>query len=171
MLELLASFSGMQILTFVILFTLAIKGVQDMVDYFRGKYKEKFNKDYDKATKESNISEQLEIVKSQHDETLKLCENFDHKLDDIVDTMNEKFDDLDVKINQMGNNDKHSIKQMIVKDYHYFVEKQGQIDDFSLDTILLLFEDYKQLGGNSYISSLVEELKALPRHYVKKDKE
>lgn len=171
MLDLLAEYSEVQILTFVILLTLAVKGAWDLVDFFKNKYKEKFNKDHEKLKKQEDMETQFCITKNQHKETLEICQNFDKKLDMIVETMDKKFDELDTKIDQMGENDKHSIKQIIVKDYHYFVEKQGWIDDFSLDSILLLFEDYKKLGGNSYVSSLVDALKALPRHYVKKDKE
>lgn len=86
----------------------------------------------------------------------------ENKLDDISNIMEIKFNELYKRMDQLDNNDKHSIKQTIVKDYHYFVEKLGQIDDFSLDSILLLYEDYKKLGGNSYVSTLVDALKRLP---------
>lgn len=86
----------------------------------------------------------------------------ENKLDGISNTMEEKFGELDARMEQLSDNDKHGIKQTIVKDYHYFVEKIGQIDDFSLDSILLLYEDYKKLGGNSYVSTLVDALKRLP---------
>ena len=58
----------------------------------------------------------------------------------------------------------HDIKQFIVREYHYFVEQKKWIDDYSLDTILLRYADYKQEGGNSYIEMLIDEIKKLPKH-------
>jgi len=49
----------------------------------------------------------------------------ENKLDDISNIMEIKFNELYKRMDQLDNNDKHSIKQTIVKDYHYFVEKLG----------------------------------------------
>ena len=65
--------------------------------------------------------------------------------------------------------DMHDIKQSIVKDYHFFVEQQGGIDDFSLDTLELRFNDYKAEGGNSYIAGLMAEIRQLPKHPPKNE--
>ena len=51
----------------------------------------------------------------------------------------------------------------IVKEYHFFVEKQKWIDDFSMDSIEQKFADYEEMEGNSYVHSLVEELRRLPK--------
>jgi hypothetical protein len=40
----------------------------------------------------------------------------------------------------------------------------GWINISQLDMIEARFEDYKALGGNSTIPSLMEELRALPKH-------
>ena len=160
MLDLITGFSGVQILTFVILFTLAVKGAWDLVDFFKGKYKEKFNKDHQKIVKEDDVMKQIKIVKEQHNETLQLCENLDHKLDSIVESIGE----LKETVDHLTNSDMHDIKQFIVREYHKFVDEQKQIDDYSLDCILIRYEDYKAEGGNSYIHTLVEEIKKLPKH-------
>ena len=120
MLDLITGFSGVQILTFVILFTLAVKGAWDLVDFFKGKYKEKFNKDYQKIVKEEDVMKQIEIVKEQHNETLKMCENFDRKLDSIVESIGE----LKETVDHLTDSDMHDIKQFIVREYHRFVDEQ-----------------------------------------------
>ena len=168
MLDLLAELNATQILIFSIMIILAAKGAWEVIDYFKTKYQEKFDKDYNKKSKEKELEEHYEKCMNQHEESVEMYTALGEKIDDLSNVIHTKFDELDVRLDQLSDNDKHAIKQTIVKDYHYFVEKLGWIDDFSLDTILLLFDDYKKLGGNSYIASLVEELKRLPRRDPKK---
>lgn len=163
MLALLEEYPISQIIIFVIVLIVAIKSVWEVVDFFKNKYSIKFNKDYDKKSGEEKLQVHYTDCKNQHQETLDMYNSLESKIDDLTDTIHVKFDELDKRMDQLNENDKHSIKQSIVKDYHYFVENKGWIDDFSLDTILLLFDDYKELGGNSYIASLVDELKKLPK--------
>ena len=86
-----------------------------------------------------------------------------NKIDDLTDTVNTKFNELDKRIDKLTESDMHDIKQAIVKDYHYFTEKQKWIDDFSLNTLELRYSDYKDEGGNSFIDSLMAELRKLPK--------
>ena len=127
------------------------------------KYNEKFNKDYSVKKKEED---QDEIIKKyyedcirQREETLKYCNVFSEQLTDIEESIN----DLSYRVDRLTESDKHDIKQAIVKDYHYFVEQQHWIDDFSLESLELRFKDYQDEGGNSYISHLMEEIRKLPK--------
>lgn len=160
--EFLAGFSLTQIIFCVVGIILAFKGGWDLFDYFKGKYDEKFNKDYSKIKQQELLMEHYKNCKSQHDETMVQYESLSGKLDGVVNSI----DDLSEKVNKLGQNDQHTIKQIIVKEYHSFMKK-GWIDDFSLDTLMLLYEDYKKLGGNSYVANLMDELKRLPREEKK----
>lgn len=163
MIDLLQNFSATQIIVFLCCFALAVKGAWDLFDFFKTKYQEKFNKDYFMKEKEKTLEEHYQKCFDQHKESVKKYNNLEIKIDNLTDNINNKFKDLDKRFDQLNDNDKHTIKSTIVKDYHYFVEQQGWIDDFSLDTIMLLYDDYSKLGGNSYIKNLVEELKKLPK--------
>ena len=158
--NLLTSFTITQIITFIITFALAVKGGWDLVDYFRGKYNKKFNSDYSKKKKEEELEKHYLDCKKQHDETMIQYDNLNNKLDNIAESVN----DLSKRVDTLTESDMHDIKQSIVKDYHYFTEKQGWIDDFSLNVIELRFADYKEEGGNSFVENLVKELRALPKH-------
>ena len=158
MINLLSQYDVTQICIICVLIILAIKSVWDMVDYFKNKYKEKFNKDYEKLESQKTIERYYLEGKDQHKETLEICEKFETQLDKIE----ESVDKLAIKVNKLTESDMHDIKQFIVREHHYFVGK-GWIDDYSLDSIMLRYEDYKEEGGNSYIKTLVEEIKALPK--------
>ena len=160
MIELLAGFSITQIILCIIGIIHAIKGGWDLFDYFKNKYDEKFNKDYSKKRKEELLEEHYVNCKKQHDETVEQYNVLSGKLDNIENSIQ----DLTHRVDELTVSDMHDIKQSIVKDYHYFVEHQGWIDDFSLDTLELRFNDYKMEGGNSYIAGLMSEIRQLPKH-------
>ena len=163
MIDLLSELSGTQVVIFSIMLILAIKGGWEIVDYFKNKYKEKFDKDFKLKKKEEEIQDLSEKWNSRYSKLMEQNEVLVEKMDELSNSVHIKFEELDERMDQLYTNDKHSIKQAIVKDYHYFVDQKGWIDDFSLDALMLLFEDYKALGGNSYVASLMDELKKLPR--------
>ena len=99
---------------------------------------------------------------TRHQESLDLINKLDQKLDDWRNNVNHKLDMFEKDLNMLIESDKNDIKQAIVRDYHIFTKK-GWIDDFSLDTILLRYNDYKIEGGNTYIDTLVSELRSLPK--------
>ena len=151
--ELLEQYTIPQIIAFIIGLVAMIKGAWDTIEYFKDKYKRKFNKDYDVKIKETKLENFYNKTQQRHEEIMAKID----KVSDSVDTLSKRMDKL-------TESDMHDIKQFIVKEYHYFTEQKGQIDDYSLDTILLRYADYKDEGGNSYIETLINELKKLPKH-------
>ena len=165
--ELLTAYSLKQIFIFAIILLVTIRGGWELIDFFKKKYSEKFNKDYSKKNKQQELENHYKECKKQHDETLEIYGKLEGKIDTLTDTVNEKFSDLEKRIDILSESDMHDIKHSIVKDYHYFVEQKGWIDDFNLDTILLRYSDYKKENGNSYIEMLIDEIKKLPKHPTK----
>ena len=153
MAELLSQYTIPQIILFIAALIFIVKGVQDTIDFFKNKYNQKFNKDYDAKTKEIRLEEFYEMTGEQHKEVMMEMEK-----------VSESVNQLSQRIDKLTESDMHDIKQFIVREYHYFVEQKKWIDDYSLDTILLRYADYKQEGGNSYIEMLIDEIKKLPKH-------
>lgn len=153
MAELLSQYTIPQIILFIAALIFIVKGVQDTIDFFKNKYNQKFNKDYDAKAKEIRLEEFYEMAGEQHKEVMMEMEK-----------VSESVDHLSQRIDRLTESDMHDIKQFIVREYHYFVEQKKWIDDYSLDTILLRYADYKQEGGNSYIEMLIDEIKKLPKH-------
>lgn len=153
MAELLSQYTIPQIILFIAALIFIVKGVQDTIDFFKNKYNQKFNKDYDAKAKEIRLEEFYEMAGEQHKEVMLEMEK-----------VSESVDHLSQRIDRLTESDMHDIKQFIVREYHYFVEQKKWIDDYSLDTILLRYADYKQEGGNSYIEMLIDEIKKLPKH-------
>lgn len=156
MLALLQNYSVSEILIFIVLLALAIKGVISFIDWVNEKIKKAFNKGYNKINEKEEINKRLK----QENDIIKSLQQRQQKTDEILKT-------LTTKINMLIESDEDAIRAYITKEYHYFCE-QGWIDDFSLDCIERRFTHYEKEGGNSFIKALMEDLRKLPNHDITK---
>lgn len=53
------------------------------------------------------------------------------------------------------------LKDRIVQTHDYFCEKES-IGKYSLETVEDLFKQYQNLGGNSFVLGMVDEIRELP---------
>lgn len=146
--ELLASYSLHEIIIFLIIFSAAIKGAFDFWDWLKGKV-------YAHFTKEKNVEE-----KDNKQDAL---------IQEILQTqqaLQEENKEIKTAINLLIESDKDSIKSFIVKEHHYYIQN-GWIDDYSLDAIERRYKHYKEEGGNSFVHTLMAELRALPHNINK----
>jgi hypothetical protein len=163
MIELLTTYNLKQLIIYTAIMVIAVKGCWDMIDFFKKKYKEKFKKDYEFEVNKENLKKQHEAYTEQHQQLMTNYNTIEQKVDNLTETMNHGFDIINKRIDALTVSDMHDIKSSIVKDYHHYVENQKWIDDFSLDTLELRFQDYKDEGGNSYIAGLMSEIRQLPK--------
>ena len=112
--ELLEQYTIPQIIAFVIGLVAMIKGAWDTIEYFKDKYRRKFNKDYDVKIKETKLENFYNKTQQRHEEVMAKID----KVSDSVDTLSKRIDKL-------TESDMHDIKQFIVKEYHYFTEQKG----------------------------------------------
>ena len=141
MLELLQRFSIENIFIFIILLALAIKGLISFFDWA----KERFQK----AVLQSNESFNVKKNIKEHEQQI-------HQLKSSIQQINKL-------IRLLIESDKDDIKAFITRQHHYFVYQKGWIDDYSLDCIEQRYSHYENQGGNSFIGSLMKELRALPK--------
>ena len=161
MLEFFTKYSIDDIIIFVILLAIAIKALNDFIDWGKEKYDKKFNKDHLALNKQAKMDENYAVSQKQHEEVVAYCKKLDDKMDLIAKTMREKVDKLDARLAQLTESDKHDIKGWIVEKHHYLIKK-GWVDDFTMDTLERRYSDYVAEEGNSYIAGLMGELRVLP---------
>jgi len=161
--ELLQNFSIQQILIFIVLLAIAIKGVSSWFDWLKQKEESIFNKKKEKETLRQDIDN---LIKSQEDMKcdINACQM------QIKDTI----EGISKAITILTNSDKDDIKAWITEKHHYFCYELGYIDDYSLDCIEKRYAHYKEEGGNTFIDHFMEEIRALPKVngaslYVKKE--
>ena len=165
MLEFFTRYSINDIIIFIILLAIAIKAINDFIDWGKEKYEKKFNKDHQALNKQT--AQQLELEKysamcqKQNEESKIYYQNLENKIDTFIDTVKTKVNNIEAQLARLTESDKHDIKGWIVEKHHYLLKK-GWVDDFTMDTLERRYSDYVAEDGNSYIAGLMSELRALP---------
>lgn len=141
MVELLSIYSISEILAIIITLALAIKGVVSFWDWA----KERLQKMFNKETQQEKSQQKIEALTESQQQLVEAVKKLTEKVDMLIDS------------------DKDDIKAYITDKHHYYVYTQKWIDDYTLDCIARRFKHYQDEGGNSFIETLMKELKTLPK--------
>ena len=152
MIELLATYSLAEILTFIITFALAIKGFVTFWDWAVERVRKIFKKESQKDKEKQLLEERL----LRGDIKMK-------ELTQQQEKTKQQLDDINNKIDLLISSDRDDIKSYITKEHHFFVYNKRWIDDYSLDCIERRYKHYKEEGGNSFIKDLIDEIRELPK--------
>lgn len=139
--DLFSKYSFIDILTVVIMLGLSIKGI---ISFFQ------------------QIKHYTKKIVYKSDESDKIKENLKQQEVEIKD-LKSSIQQINKLIRLLIESDKDDIKAFITRQHHYFVYQKGWIDDYSLDCIEQRYNHYEDQGGNSFIASLMKELRALPK--------
>lgn len=139
--ELLTNYSLSEIILFLILAAVAVKQVISFFDWARKRIRQE--------VKEKDKPDEVFKLANKHEEQLL---NIKHELDSLKE-----------QISLLIESDRDDIKQSITKDHHYFCYKLGSIDDYSLDCVEKRYSHYREEGGNSFVKTLMQDMRALPR--------
>ena len=139
--DLLKQYSLLNIVEFIVLLALGIKGFISFIEWGFPRLKKVIKKTQQSKEITNNLSEQIK------------------EINDIKDAIKN----LSKKIDILTESDKDDIKAFITRQHHYFVYQKGWIDDYSLDCIEQRYRHYQSQGGNSFIYTLMKELRRLPK--------
>lgn len=135
MLELLAGYSLGQVLIFIVVFALALKEFFNVFDFFKAKVK-------------------LWLTGEQEKEKNSVS----------LQKLAEKMDKITTRLELLTESDKDDIRSWIVEKRNYYVaHPEEKIDNFVMDAIEKRYQHYKDEGGNSYISNMMEELRKMAK--------
>lgn len=144
-LNLLSTYSLEQILVFIIMLSLAIKGGVDFYDWV----KKRFN---------TTIIDR----ENQNRKKEEITENID-KLFEMQKEQSKAIDNLTKSVDLLLRSDRDDIKAWITQQHHHYCYELKYIDDFSLDCIEKRYTHYKAEGGNSFIEDLMTDLRSLKK--------
>ena len=152
MLDLLNGYSLVEIITFLIVFATAFKGVVSFWDWAMQRGRQFFNK----KTEADKV----------HDELREHLDKIDKKIEKLIVHQDQNYSqikDLYGKIDLLISSDKDDIKAYITDRHHYYCYELECIDDYSLDCIEKRYGHYVTEGGNSFVENLMLDLRKLPR--------
>lgn len=150
--ELLNTYSVSDILIFAMMLFVAIKGVTDAYDWIKGKISKVTDRELQKRKKDKDIEIRFDVNSNDIQKILKHLEDSDKKMETLTKSVQMLID-----------SDKDDIKAWITEQHHYFCYKLKAIDDYRLDTIEKRYSHYVAEGGNSFIETLMEEIRKLPK--------
>ena len=137
MLDLLNHYSLTEIITFIILLSLSIKGIIDFYDWAKNRI--------------NNITNKEQSVEKLH-----------KKMIDTLESHNNQIDKMAKSIDILIESDKDDIKAWITEKHHYFCYELGYIDDYNLQCIEARYKHYKEEKGNTFIDGFMVDIRALP---------
>lgn len=149
MLELLSAYSVTEILVFLVFIAAAIKGVASFFEWAGARVHT--TGEIKRRERERRLQERL----SSGDRTMNQLKQ-EQSL--ILQTLQE----IKESISLLTESDKDDIKACITEKHHFF-KRQGWIDDYSLDCLERRFAHYQQEGGNSFVHTLMDEIRLLPK--------
>ena len=148
--ELFTHLSGESIFLFIILIFVSVKYLAELFEWFYSKLKLYFTGIDDSKLEQKELYDSIQDINNQ------------------IKNMDKKIDILQEKINNVQDYLQDTTKAYIIDRHHYFSYITGAIDDMSLQDIERRYVYYKTNGGNSFIDTLVEEIRQLPRVTVEK---
>lgn len=163
MTELLTTYSLSEILMFIVALAIAFKGISSFLDWLRDKRKKDVLKDMQPDELEKQIKQETLQRETQIQQLQTSWENNAKEIRKQISDIAIQVSNLTGKINLLVESDKDDIKAFITREYHYFCEQKGWIDDYSMDCIEKRYTHYIEEKGNSFVQQLMEALRSLPR--------
>lgn len=149
MLELLSAYSITEILVFLVFIATAIKGVTSFFEWAGARIHT--TREIECREKERQLQKRLSLGA----ETMS-------QLKQEQSLILQALQEIKESISLLTESDKDDIKAYIIEKHHFF-KRQGWIDDYSLDCLERRFAHYQQEGGNSFVHTLMDEIRLLPK--------
>lgn len=137
MLDLFKNYSLTDISIFVVMLSLAIKGIVDFYDWAKNRIQHPLDVRYNNKEMQKKVLETLE-------------------------SHNAEIDKMSKAINILIESDKDDIKAWITQQHHYFCYELGYIDDYNLQCIEARYIHYKEEDGNTFIDGFMKDIRNLP---------
>lgn len=144
MTDLLHAYSIEDIAIFIVLFALATKGSITFIEW---------------------AMQKIKYMVHREEEPQEIKDNLQTQAEQILD-ITKSIQSLSQKVDMLIKSDRNAIKAYITEKHHFYVYGQGWIDDYSLNCIEQRYQHYKDQGGNSFISGLMSQLRALPKQPI-----
>lgn len=164
MIELLETYSLSQIIIFFIVICLAVKEAITFYDWSKARIQQGYNKNLKEKEDKDKIQNEISDITEFFEEKEKRFNEKKEEMNTNFKKINEQIDFLTEKINMLIESDKDDIKSYITEKHHFFCYERQWIDDYSLDCLEKRFKHYEDEGGNSFVESLMEEIRELPKH-------
>lgn len=145
LLELFTKYTIGEIILFIIILSLGAKQAVEFIEWIISKIKKGTDKTLTEKQRIEKIDKQLQTYNEQ------------------LQNITQSIDNLRGETQLLIDSDKDAIKAFIIDKHHHFCYEQKWIDDYSMDVLEKRYVHYVDEKGNSYVETLMKELRELPR--------
>ena len=170
---LLSNYSFEQLFIAVIVGLIVIKVITELIKYFYDKFRNYFGMKTKKEEWEHTTSEKLTYIKdkvdnletaaNQRKERLIAVENKIIENEAHDKKISEQLDELTEDLKLVHERLQENTRSFLIDSHHKFCNDIQGIDDQSLQSMERRYLYYKAAGGDSFIDTLMDEVRALPR--------
>lgn len=176
---LLSSYSTGELITILIVVLLLAVAIARAAGFFWEKLKDYFGIKNQEAQWRSDLTHSVDDIKTdvrdmqghitqmeqkaeERSQRLAKVEEYtrnDHEREKQIIAHNEKIDEMCSKVQQRLQDD----ARWAFKDaYNYYYLKLGKIDNHSMEALESKYQHYVAAGGNSFVHTIMEQLRSLP---------
>ena len=152
--ELLTRYGIADILIFCAVLAAAVKGLITFWDWLWGRIKQVTDRDYAEENERKVLEKKVGSLEAFYAER----EKVDRRFAEVDAT----FEEINQRIDTLIRSDREQIKAYITGKYHEFMDK-GFVDDYSMQCLEEQYAIYVEEDGNSFIGTMMKELRSLPR--------
>ena len=164
--ELFMTFSLQEIILFLILLALAIKGFVSFWDWAIDRLRKVFDKEYKEKEDKEDIIATIQEQTKRIEEIAKGQKEAQAQLYSFYNENKIHIENNDKLIQLLIDSDKDDIKAWITEQHHKFCYDTKCIDAYSLDCIEKRYSHYEDEGGNSFVADLMKDIRELPKYYT-----
>ena len=166
--QLFGQYNFGDIVIIIILVLMCAKSLGEALSWAYNTIKGKFRKDSEAEQiidEHETMEQKLNALSSSMDslcETVQSIQDEVHALSKKQDNFQKKIFDMESKQVDLQEQFLYDARAFIIDKYHYHCYVAHQIDEITMDSLENRYATYKSHGGNSFIDSLMDRLRALP---------
>lgn len=181
---LFTQYSAAEIVIFLFLVFTVIKFLDEIVSYFYEKIKTYLLKEQEEENQQNQLLDKLDNINTKIDDlvqTVSVLEQRAATNEKHIQALQTKVDSLNSSVELLNNQSKKTeeklhlvqkrmqdqTKDSLIEAHHRYVYELKTIDDIGLESMERTYLYYKAAGGNSFIDTLMDEVRKLPRLALK----
>lgn len=178
--DLLTNYSLEALIILIISILVSIKFIYEIGKWCYDKLSQYFNGKANEVAQQEIITSSIDNVakvvseldiniKNLQEQNQEISEQMSNLANDLtsvkesVDIVHKRTNDLNEQMKLTTARLQESTRNYIIDKHHYFCYKVKAIDNYSLSNLERRYQYYREAGGNSFITMLMNELRALPR--------
>ena len=173
---LFTQYSAVEVIYMLILIGLSFKLVSELVDWFKNKGRVYFKKE----TQQENLVDKLDIISEKLDSLSDQISGLEQRVDstetaihslkdkvkgltDAATSLEEQSQKTDESLLLVQERLQNQARDRLIELHHKYVYEYQMIDDIGLQSMERTYFYYKAAGGNTFIDTLMDEVRELPR--------